>query len=75
MATPLTQEAVLAIAEREGWPAKYRKRGGAFGVIEMWLEGDRMVEVLTVEMQAEYLAALAPDNVEAPMASVRPQTG
>ena len=41
----------------------------------MWLEGDRMVEVLTVEMQAEYLAALAPDNVEAPMASVRPQTG
>ena len=75
MATPLTQEAVLAIAEREVWPAKYRKRGGAFGVIEMWLEGDRMVEVLTVEMQAEYLAALAPDNVEAPMASVRPQTG
>ena len=73
MATPLTQEQVLAIAEREGWPAKYRKRGGAFGVIEMWLEGDRMVEVLTAEMQAEYLQALAPGNVQALMAQVRPQ--
>jgi hypothetical protein len=74
MATPLTREQVLAIAGREGWPAKYRKRGGAFGVIELWLEGDRMVEVLTAEMQAEYLAALAPENVERLMASVRPQS-
>lgn len=73
MATPLSQEQVLAIAQREGWPAKYRKRGGAFGVIELWLEGDRMVEVLTPEMQAEYLAALSPENVERLMASVRPQ--
>jgi hypothetical protein len=73
MATPLTREQVLAIAGREGWPAKYRKRGGAFGVIELWLEGDRMVEVLTAEMQAEYLAALAPENVERLMASVRRQ--
>lgn len=73
MATPLTQEQVLAIAGREGWPAKYRKRGGLFGVIEIWLEGDRMVEVLTSEMQAEYLAALSPRNVEAMMAGVRPQ--
>jgi hypothetical protein len=73
MATPLTQDQVLAIATREGWPAKYRKRGGAFGVIEMWLEGDRMVEVLTAEMQAEYLTALAPDNALALMQRVRPQ--
>jgi hypothetical protein len=72
MASPLTQEEILAIARREGWPAKYRKRGGFFGVIEMWLEGDRMIEVLTAEMQAEYLAALAPQNVERLMASVRP---
>ncbi len=57
-ATPLDQDAVMAIAAREGWPAKYRKRGGVFGVIELWLEGDRMIEVLTAEMQAEYLAAM-----------------
>jgi hypothetical protein len=48
----------MAVAAREGWPAKYRKRGGVFGVIELWIEGDRMIEVLTPEMQAEYLAAM-----------------
>jgi hypothetical protein len=55
IATALDREAVLAIAAREGWPAKYRKRGGFFGVIEMWIEGRQMVEVLTPEMQREYL--------------------
>jgi len=54
--TPKTMEEILAIAQREGWNAKYRKRGGAFGVIELWVEGWRMVEVLTPEMQQEYLA-------------------
>lgn len=56
IATKLSMAEVMAIAAREGWPAKYRKRGGAFGVIEMWVEGWRMVEVLTPEMQQEYLA-------------------
>jgi hypothetical protein len=54
--TKLTMDQIFAIARREGWPAKYRKRGGAFGVIEFWIEGWRMVEVLTPEMQQEYLA-------------------
>jgi len=54
--TEMTTDEVLALAKREGWPAKYRKRGGAFGVIELWVEGWRMVEVLTPEMQQEYLA-------------------
>jgi len=58
IATELEQERVLAIAEREGWPAKYRKRGGMFGVIELWIEGRQMMEVLTPEMQAEYLSAM-----------------
>lgn len=58
MATVLDEDEVFAIAAREGWPAKYRKRDGLFGVIELWIEGDHMVEVLTDEMQAEYLAAI-----------------
>ena len=58
MATPLSEPQVLAIAAREGWEAKYRKRGGLFGVIEMWIEGDQMVEVLTAEMQREYLETM-----------------
>ncbi len=58
MATPLDAAAVAAIAEREGWPSKYRKRGGIFGVIEVWIEGRVLAEVLTPEMQREYLGGL-----------------
>jgi hypothetical protein len=62
IATRLDRQRVLAIAEREGWPAKYRKRGGLFGVVELWIEGRQMMEVLTPEMQAEYLAAMSRPN-------------
>lgn len=62
IATQLDREAVLALARREGWPAKYRKRGGRFGVIELWIEGRQMMEVLTLEMQTEYLAAMKASN-------------
>jgi len=58
IATQLDREAVFALARREGWPAKYRKRGGRFGVIELWIEGRQMMEVLTPEMQTEYLAVM-----------------
>lgn len=58
IATALGRKEVLAIADREGWPAKYRKRGGLFGVIELWIEGRQMMEVLTPEMQSEYLSAM-----------------
>ena len=60
--TKLDLDAVLAICEREGWPAKYRKRGGAFGVIEIFVEGCQMLEVLTPEMQAEYTSAVTMEN-------------
>jgi hypothetical protein len=60
VASPLEEGEVFAIAEREGWQAKYRKRGGQFGVIELWLENATMIEVLTAEMQQEYLAMRMP---------------
>jgi hypothetical protein len=62
IATELTEAQVLALAQREGWPAKYRKRGGLFGVIELWIEGRQMIEVLTPPMQAEYLATATLPN-------------
>lgn len=62
IATTLSQEEVLAIAKREGWPAKYRRRGGAFGVLEIFIEGCQMIEVLTAEMQREYVAAVTIPN-------------
>jgi hypothetical protein len=62
MATELDIEQVFAIAGREHWPVKYCKRGGKFGVIELWVEGCQMVEVLTPEMQREYLASITIEN-------------
>ena len=62
MATKLGQDEVLAIAKREGWPAKFRKRGDAFGVIEIFVEGCQMIEVLTEEMQREYVEAVTIPN-------------
>jgi hypothetical protein len=62
MATKLDIESVYAIADREGWPVKYCRRGGMFGVIELWIEGFQMVEVLTPEMQQEYLDCITIDK-------------
>lgn len=68
MATDRSIEEVFAIAGREGWPAKYRKRGDVFGVIECWIEGSRMIEILTPEMQRDYRAAMTIDNWKAMLA-------
>ena len=57
IATDLDVDSVKRIAERFGAPAKVCARG-PFHVIEVWVEGCFMIEVLTPEMQAEYLANL-----------------
>lgn len=62
MGTSLSAEQVLLIVAREGWPAKYCARGGKFGVLEIWIEGTRMIEVLTPDMQSEYKAFVTPEN-------------
>lgn len=62
IATALDLDAVMAIAAREGWPAKYRKRGGMFGVVELWIEGRQMMEILTPSMQDEYVTAMSFDT-------------
>lgn len=60
--TRLSDVEVVAICKREGWKAKYRKRGDAFGVIEIFVEGCQMLEVLTEEMQREYVMAITIPN-------------
>lgn len=72
IATDLDRDAVFAIAAREGWPAKYRERGGVFGVIELWIEGRQMMEVLTPEMQAEYRRNVTIEGWRAMLAAGRP---
>lgn len=61
LASQLSPEEVLAIGEREGWRTHRRRRGDSFDVIELWLEDHFMLEVLTPEMQAEYLAGFRGD--------------
>lgn len=73
MGTTLPVERIYAIAEREGWSAKYCKRGGKFGVIEIWVEGCQMIEVLTAEMQREYLDCVTIDNWRMLLEAMRQQ--
>jgi hypothetical protein len=56
IATELGMGDVKGIARRFGAPAKVCSRG-PFRVIEVWVEGSFLIEVLTPEMQAEYLAS------------------
>jgi hypothetical protein len=62
LATPLESDEVLALARREGWPAKLRKAGGVFSVIELWIEGTQLVQVHTPSMLPEYLLAMCKAN-------------
>lgn len=69
MATRYDLETVLAVAERENWPARqFMRGGGLFGVIEIWVEGRQMIEVLTPRMQRDYLKAMTPDAWRAMLA-------
>ena len=54
-----TEEEIRAVAEREGWRAVHCSRG-SFDVIEFWVENSVMLEFLTPEMAADYLAAVRP---------------
>jgi hypothetical protein len=69
--TILSEGEVMDIARREGWQAKYRKRGGTFGVIELWVENVQMIEVLTESMCQEYLRGMTQASWEN-MTSRRP---
>jgi len=62
IASPLDPAGVLAIAAQAGWHAQVADRGGLFQVVELWLEDRYMVEVLTPQMQASYLAIMTADN-------------
>lgn len=57
IASPLDADAVLALASDAGYPARVCDRG-PFHVIEVWVDGCFMVEVLPPDMQAQYLGAM-----------------
>lgn len=65
IATNLSQDEVIALCQAEGWPAKYCRRANAFGLIQIFVEGCQMLEVLTPEMQREYLDTITIPNWKA----------
>ncbi|SAL24650.1 hypothetical protein [Caballeronia telluris] len=72
VATKLPAEDVIAIGHREGWRAERCTRGNRFfDVIELWIDNATLIECLTDEMQADYLAFATPDNFRA-MANAAP---
>lgn len=65
LSSPLSEQAVLAIARREGWRAVRADRGPAFPVIEVWLENRVLVEVLTPDMSKRYAEFMSPTRLAA----------
>lgn len=61
IATRRSLQEILAIGEREGWRAARCSRGGVFDVVELWVENSLLVEVLTTEMQREYVSKVTMD--------------
>jgi hypothetical protein len=63
IATPLAVDEVLAIAKREDWTARVCDRGGAFKVIEFFLENKFMLELMTDDELRRYQHFMKPENL------------
>lgn len=63
MGTALSADAVLAIAEREGWLAQRSQRGGLFSVIEFWIENQFLLELLPEAEQLQYVENMTLNNL------------
>ena len=65
MATSLTFDEVLQIAEREGWMAQRCDRGGLFKVVEFWVENKFLLELLPDVEQKRYVENMTPQKFRA----------
>jgi hypothetical protein len=71
LGVPVDEAELRRIAEREWWLCRTCDRGGAFRVVEVWVENRTLVEVLPPDMQAEYLAFADPRSWEAKLRGLR----
>jgi hypothetical protein len=62
LSVPLSRERVREIAEREGWHTGVFVRGGVFEVIEFWIEGRMLLELLAPDMTQRYLDFMTTNN-------------
>ncbi len=56
VSVPRSQPEIEAIGQREGWRVVRCDREGFFDLMEFWVENTLMLELLTPEMTARYLA-------------------
>jgi len=58
LSVPAREEHIKEVAAREGWRAVTCDRGGAFEVVEFWIENRLLVEMLPPAMQRRYLDSM-----------------
>ena len=79
LSVPVDEARVREIAEREGWRVERFSRGGAFEVLEFWVEGRLLLELLTPELVPQYLDFMMPRKyaalfgIELPPDAPRPE--
>lgn len=65
LSVPSSRERVSDIAKREGWQSGTFVRGGVFEVIEFWVEGRLLLELLAPDMAQRYLDVMTTSNYAA----------
>ena len=71
LSVPLSRERVREIADREGWRTGEFVRGGVFEVIEFWVEGRLLLELLAPDMAQRYLDVMTSSNYAAMLEAAR----
>jgi hypothetical protein len=71
LSVPLSRGQVREIAEREGWQTGEFVRGGVFEVIELWVEGRLLLELLAPDMAQRYLDCMTTSNYAAMLEAAR----
>ena len=62
LTVPRSAAEVLDIAHAAGWPARICDRGGFFQVVEIWIEGAYLVEVLDPTFAKQYRRSMTIAN-------------
>jgi hypothetical protein len=62
MAAERSADEIVALAQAAGWHARICNRGGMFDVVEVWVEGCYLVEVLDPVQLSDYRRSMTTEN-------------
>jgi hypothetical protein len=69
MAVERSAAEIVALAQAAGWSARICNRGGMFDLVEVWVEGSYLVEVLDPAQLADYRRSMTSENWKRAFAS------